>query len=189
MPSKLAIFLIIFILAILLAVITFDNNKISMETIIFDTNYGVITIELYKDLAPITTANFEKLVSDGFYDKILFHRVIDGFVIQGGDPLTKDESKRNLWGTGGPGYKFEDEIHGQNINEKYSLSMANSGPNTNGSQFFINLAYNQHLDDKHTVFGSVIKGMDVIDKIADVKVGPGDIPKENVIITKAYING
>ena len=116
------------------------------------TNYGVFTIEFLSKLAPKTVSNFIKLSKEGFYDGIRFHRIINGFVIQGGDPQTKDLSKEHLWGTGGPGYQFEDEIHSENNNLKYTLSMANSGPNTNGSQFFINIADNNFLNTKHTVF-------------------------------------
>ena len=119
--------------------------------------------------APKTTENFVKLAKEGFYDGTKFHRVIKGFMIQGGDPQTKDDALMARWGTGGPGYKFEDEIHGQNRNDVGTIAMANSGPNTNGSQFFINTAPNNFLDAKHTVFGKVIQGMDVVNAIQDVE--------------------
>jgi len=146
------------------------------------TNQGDITIEFMGDDAPNTVANFAKLAKAGFYDGTKFHRVIEGFMIQGGDPLTKDDSVANRWGTGGPGYKFEDEIHANNKNEIGTISMANSGPNTNGSQFFINTANNNFLDGKHTVFGRVIAGMDVVKKIESTEtVGP-DRPVEAMVI-------
>ncbi len=151
------------------------------------TNYGVFTIEFFPELAPKTVSNFINLSKEGFYDGIRFHRIINDFVIQGGDPQTKDLSKENLWGTGGPGYQFEDEIHTKNNNLKYTLSMANSGPNTNGSQFFINVANNNFLDTKHTVFASVVSGKDVIDSITLVETKERDIPVSEVLIEKIEI--
>jgi len=132
--------------------------------------------------APKTTENFVKLAKEGFYDGTKFHRVIKGFMIQGGDPQTKDDALMARWGTGGPGYKFEDEIHGQNRNDVGTIAMANSGPNTNGSQFFINTAPNNFLDAKHTVFGKVIQGMDVVNAIQDVETTGSDRPVEPVVI-------
>ena len=151
------------------------------------TNYGVFTIEFFSTLAPKTVENFTKLSKEGFYDGIRFHRIINGFVIQGGDPQTKDLTKVNLWGTGGPGYQFEDEIHEKNNNLKYTLSMANSGPNTNGSQFFINVADNSFLDTKHTVFANVVSGKEIVDNIALVETKAGDIPVSEVLIEKIEI--
>ena len=147
----------------------------------------MFTIEFFSTLAPKTVENFIKLSKEGFYDGIRFHRIINGFVIQGGDPQTKDLSKENLWGTGGPGYQFEDEIHEKNNNLKYTLSMANSGPNTNGSQFFINVADNSFLDTKHTVFANVVSGKEIIDSIALVETKAGDIPVSEVLIEKIKI--
>ena len=147
----------------------------------------MFTIEFFSTLAPKTVENFTKLGKEGFYDGIRFHRIINGFVIQGGDPQTKDLSKENLWGTGGPGYQFEDEIHEKNNNLKYTLSMANSGPNTNGSQFFINVADNSFLDTKHTVFANVVSGKEIIDSIALVETKAGDIPVSEVLIEKIKI--
>src|SRR3989338_10613783 len=138
-----------------------DEAKKTMSAILH-TNKGNITIEFYDKQAPNTVANFVKLAEDGFYNGIKFHRVIKGFMIQGGDPLTKDDSKMDLWGTGGPGYRFPDEIGPSNRNEVGTISMANAGPNTNGSQFFINVNDNSFLDTKHTVFGRVTKGMEVV---------------------------
>src|SRR3990167_5932947 len=134
------------------------------------TNKGDITIELLSD-APHTVANFTKLAGEGFYNGTKFHRVIKGFMIQGGDPLTKDDSQAARWGTGGPGYQFADEIHVKNQNNAGTVAMANAGPNTNGSQFFINTADNNFLDPKHTVFGRVTAGLEVVQAIEAVLVG------------------
>ena len=157
-----------------------DNKK--MTSAILNTSKGAITIEFYNDLTPVTVANFTKLAEAKFYDGIKFHRVIKGFMIQGGDPLTKDDSKMAMWGTGGPGYKFNDELGASNKNDVMTISMANAGPNTNGSQFFINTAPNNFLDSKHTVFGKVTAGMDVVTAIENVKTGEADRPIEAVVI-------
>ncbi len=133
--------------------------------------------------APNTVANFVKLARAGFYDGTKFHRVIKDFMIQGGDPQTKDDALMSRWGMGGPGYQFEDEIHVNNRNDVGTIAMANAGPNTNGSQFFINVAPNNFLDAKHTVFGKVVSGMDVVNAIAETPTGAGDRPIEPVIIT------
>ena len=133
-----------------------DTNK--NYTISMNTSKGIIEIELYPQHAPKTVNNFVFLVKEGFYDGVTFHRVISDFVIQGGDPLGT--------GRGGPGYKFEDEVKNNPLkHERGVLSMANAGPNTNGSQFFITHSPQPHLNGKHTVFGKVVKGMDIVDKI------------------------
>jgi cyclophilin family peptidyl-prolyl cis-trans isomerase len=146
------------------------------------TNKGDIKIQFLSDDAPNTVANFSKLARERFYDGTKFHRVIKDFMIQGGDPLTRDDAQMARWGTGGPGYSFSDEIHSNNRNDIGTVSMANSGPNTNGSQFFINVSRNNFLDTKHTVFGVVLVGMDVVSQIADTVVGESDRPIEPVII-------
>lgn len=161
-----------------------DNKKMNSATI--STNMGNIEIEFYATTAPNTVANFQKLAKEGFYDKVKFHRVIKGFMIQGGDPQSKDDSKIALWGTGGPGYKFADEINTQSEvyqtgYKKGILAMANSGPNTNGSQFFIMTA-DYPLPPLYTIFGKVTSGQDVVDKIALVKTGPNDRPVDAVVI-------
>jgi len=167
---------------------TLETNSIKpMTQAIITTNKGVITLELFSDKAPKTVENFTKLASSGFYNGTRFHRVIKGFMIQGGDPLSKDTSKQSMWGTGGPGYQFEDEIHAENDNVIGTISMANAGPNTNGSQFFINTANNNFLDTKHTVFGRVAAGMDVVTAIETAKTMPGDRPAEDMIIEKVEI--
>lgn len=146
------------------------------------TNAGDITIDFFETDAPNTVANFTKLAGSGFYDGTKFHRIIAGFMIQGGDPLTKDDAQQAMWGTGGPGYKFADEIHANNKNVIGTISMANAGPNTNGSQFFINVANNSFLDAKHTVFGKVSAGMDVVNTLQAVETNAGDRPIEPVVI-------
>jgi peptidylprolyl isomerase len=157
------------------------NEKIMMA--ILHTNQGDISIEFMEKDAPKTVANFTKLAGSGFYDGTKFHRVISGFMIQGGDPLSKDDSAQARWGTGGPGYQFADEIHTNNKNTIGTISMANSGPNTNGSQFFINVADNNFLDGKHTVFGRVTKGMDIVKKIEQTKTADQDRPISPMVIT------
>ena len=142
------------------------------------TSMGDILIELSED-KPITAGNFKKLVEKGFYDGIIFHRVIDGFMIQAGCPEGR--------GTGGPGYTIKDEFGKVNKNDRGTLSMANAGPNTGGSQFFINLVNNNYLDLKHPVFGKVVQGMDVVDAISKVKRDRYDKPKEDVVILKATV--
>jgi peptidylprolyl isomerase len=152
-----------------------------------ETNMGPITIELMRDDAPQTVANFEKLARAGFYDGTKFHRVIAGFMIQGGDPQSKDEALAARWGTGGPGYTFADEIHANNRNAIGTISMANAGPNTNGSQFFINMADNNFLDGKHTVFGKVISGMENVKKIETTQTGANDRPDSPMVIERITI--
>lgn len=151
-------------------------------TVVMTTSMGDITLELNAQDAPNTVANFVKLAESGFYDDTKFHRVIANFMIQGGDPQTKDDSLAHLWGTGGPGYTFADEIHANNSNAVGTISMANAGPDTNGSQFFINVAANDFLDDKHTVFGKVIEGMDVVNAIVSTPTQGQDRPLEAVVI-------
>jgi peptidylprolyl isomerase len=171
---------------ILLLIATFTVSKMtgyvtqSGTKVKLETNYGDIVLLLYDDM-PITAGNFEKLASQGFYDGVIFHRVIEGFMIQGGDPTGT--------GRGGPDYKIKDEFTHEsgNKNNRGTISMANSGPNTGGSQFFINLADNNYLDTKHPAFGEVIKGMDIVDKIAKVQTDANDRPLENVIIIKATV--
>jgi len=145
------------------------------------TTKGDIVIE-FDAAAPDTVANFTKLASAGFYDGTKFHRVIKGFMIQGGDPLSKDDTKAAQWGTGGPGYQFADEIHAGNRNNAGTIAMANAGPDTNGSQFFINTADNNFLDTKHTVFGKVVAGMDAVKAIETTPTGQNDRPVEPMVI-------
>ena len=148
---------------------------------------GDITIDLFEKGTPNTVANFVKLAKAGFYEGVKFHRVIKNFMLQGGDPLTKEDSKMSMWGTGGPGYKFDDEITPANSNAEGTISMANAGRNTNGSQFFINLRDNNFLDPKHTVFGQVTSGMEVARAIEAAPTGPGDRPLEHVVINSVVV--
>ncbi len=154
---------------------TSDGNIVKMET-----TMGTIKIKLYTDKAPITTANFKKLVNQGFYNGLIFHRVIDGFMLQGGDPTGT--------GTGGSKETIPDEF-GQGLKHSKAgiLSMANRGPNTGTSQFFITLAETPWLDGKHAIFGEVIDGMDVVKKIGKVKTGPNDKPVVDVKMTKVTL--
>ena|SRR3990170_258740 len=148
---------------------------------ILHTNKGDITIE-FNSATPKTVENFTTLAKKGFYDGTKFHRVIKDFMNQGGDPLSKDDAQKALWGTGGPGYKFADEITATNRNDIGTIAMANSGPNTNGSQFFINTAANNFLDTKHTVFGKVTAGLDVVTAINSVSTDSTDKPLDPIII-------
>jgi len=148
---------------------TSKKEVITNPVVVMETGKGNIEIELFMDKMPKTAGNFKKLVEEGFYDGVRFHRVIDNFMIQGGDPLSKDESKKDFWGTGGPGYAIDDEFVEGLSNVRGTIAMANSGPNTGGSQFFINTVDNIGLDfdkppftSKHPVFGKVVEGMDVV---------------------------
>src|SRR3712207_3204450 len=144
------------------------------------TNHGPITIELYDEDAPQTVGNFKKLAGEGFYDGVIFHRVIKDFMIQGGDPTGT--------GRGGPGYTFEDEFTDHKI-VRGALAMANAGPNTNGSQFFIvTTDAAPWLDGKHTVFGRVTGGMDVVDAIENTPTGAGDRPREDAVMEKVTVS-
>lgn len=181
--STLAILIIVILAVTALGVWKFmakDESSTNTEgkTVLLQTNMGDIKIQLYSDM-PITAGNFEKLVKEGFYDGVIFHRVIDGFMLQGGDPEGT--------GMGGPGYTIKDEFTNHNRNDRGTIAMANAGPNTGGSQFFINLVDNNFLDTKHPVFGKVIEGMDIVDKIAKVETGAGDRPVEEVKIISAKI--
>jgi peptidyl-prolyl cis-trans isomerase B (cyclophilin B) len=143
------------------------------------TSAGPITVSFFDEDAPKTVENFRKLAADGFYDGVIFHRVIKDFMIQGGDPEGT--------GTGGPGYTFEDEINDHKI-VRGALAMANAGPNTNGSQFFIvTTDAAQWLDGKHTVFGEVSDGMDAVDEIEGTETGPGDRPSEPQVIERVEL--
>jgi len=145
-----------------------DNRYAEIET-----NRGTFTAELFEERAPRTTDNFIGLAEDGFYDGVVFHRVIEDFMIQGGDPEGT--------GRGGPGYTIDDEFHPELRHDSEGvLSMANAGPDTGGSQFFVTLKATPWLDDKHAVFGRVVEGMDVVREIGRVETGPGDRPVDEV---------
>jgi len=146
------------------------------KQVLLETTEGNITIELAGDM-PVTAGNFESLVKKGFYNNTVFHRVIADFMIQGGDPEGT--------GMGGPGYVIKDEFTNHNRNDRGTIAMANAGPNTGGSQFFINVVNNNYLDSKHPVFGKVISGMNVVDKISNMKADSEDRPLKEVKIISA----
>lgn len=158
-----------------------SNIDYKNKNMIIKTNFGNITLELFEKDAPKTVANFKKLAEQGFYDETKFHRVIKGFMIQGGDPNSKSDDW-STHGRGGPGYTFADEFNQHKL-VRGVLAMANSGPNTNGSQFFIVTAEaTPWLDGKHTAFGRVVEGMDVVDKIENTVVNENDHPVDDVKI-------
>ena len=155
-------------------------KKMANPIAVFETNQGTFEVELFEDKAPITVKNFTDLAEKGFYDGLIFHRVIDGFMIQGGDP--------NGTGTGGPGYTIPDEFgEGLKHDSEGVLSMANAGPNTGGSQFFITLAPTPWLDGHHAIFGKVVKGMDVVRAIGKVDTDFQDKPLSKVVMEKVTI--
>ena len=152
----------------------------SNPKVIIETTMGKMTLELYEDKAPVTAGNFLSLVEKGFYNDVVFHRVIKDFMVQGGCPLGT--------GTGGPGYEIEDEFaEGLKHDVKGLLSMANAGPNTGGSQFFITLVPTPWLDGKHAIFGAVVEGEDVLEAIGTIATGFQDRPEEDIIMTKLSI--
>ena len=169
-----------------------DLNK--KYTAVMKTNMGEMSIEFFTSDAPLTVNNFINLARDGYYNDVIFHRIISGFMIQGGDPSGTgyggliNESLGLVNGNTGkyPGYKFEDELNNQIPYEKGILAMANSGPNTNGSQFFI-MHVDYPLPYQYTIFGKVVDGLDVIDKIASVETGEGDRPVDDVVIENIEI--
>ncbi len=161
--------------------------KVVIQTNVAQVGGGVIEMELYPDKAPKSVENFVKLAEKGFYDGILFHRVVPGFVIQGGDPLTKDPAMRARWGSGGPGYEFADEpVQGEYV--RGAVAMANSGPNTNGSQFFICVNdLSRRLPKQYNWFGMVTKGMDVVDAIVAMPRDRRDCPSADVVMQKVTV--
>lgn len=157
-----------------------EETKMAENLILLETSMGNMKIKLYEDKAPLTSKNFKDLVQKGFYDGTIFHRVIKNFMIQGGDPEGT--------GMGGPGYEIKDEFGpGLKHNRKGILSMANAGPNTGGSQFFITLVPTPWLDGKHAIFGEVVEGIDILDKIGNTPTKPGDRPVTEIKIIKAKI--
>ena len=157
------------------------------EVAVIKTSEGEMVAEFWPDVAPKTVENFKKLAKSGFYDGTAFHRVIKGFMIQGGDPLTKDESKQARWGTGDPGYKIDAEFN-KKSHERGVLSMARSqDPNSAGSQFFICHGAPKSLDGQYTAFGKLIKGDDVLEKIATTKTLPGDRPEKRMNVESIKI--
>ena len=191
MKEKIIVSITLIILIIAGVIIYIFNNKTEnpitenmKHLIIIKTNFGEIQFETYDADAPKTAANFIVLANKGFYDNLIFHRVIKGFMIQGGDPSGN--------GTGGPGYQFEDELNPQTESYKTGylkgvVAMANAGPNTNGSQFFIMLE-NYPLLHNYTIFGKIVKGQEIVDKIGDVKTDSQDKPLNSVIMEKVYVS-
>ena len=153
-------------------------NTDSNYTAVIKTNLGDMTVEFFTDDSPMTVNNFISLSKDGYYDNVIFHRVISGFMIQGGDPSGTGHGDYGKY----PGYEFEDELNNQRPYEKGILAMANRGPNTNGSQFFITTQKAHWLDGKHVVFGLVLKGFDIVKKIEDLQTDGGDKPLQEVLI-------
>jgi cyclophilin family peptidyl-prolyl cis-trans isomerase len=147
-------------------------------TVTIETNHGTIVGEMFADLAPKTTANFMELAKKGFYDGVIFHRVIEGFMIQGGDPTGT--------GRGGPGYRFRDELEGEGRYSRGTVAMANAGPNTNGSQFFI-MHRDYGLPHSYSIFGQVTDGLDTVDAIATAPRDRADKPLEDCVIQKVTI--
>lgn len=160
-----------------------DAMGTNQSVVVFETNQGNVEIKLYPDVAPKTCENFIGLVNKGYYNGLIFHRVIKGFMIQGGDPTGTGRGGESLWGR-----DFEDEVNPSvQFNKSGLLAMANRGPATNGSQFFITTVPTPHLNMRHTIFGEVISGMEVIQAIENTQVGPGDKPVEDQKIVKAYV--
>ena len=189
MNKKIAIFIIVLLVALVYAAaggmlteneMTEENTNTKTQ-VELETTKGNILIELYSEEMPITAGNFKTLTEKGFYDGVIFHRVIDGFMIQGGDPEGT--------GAGGPGYTIEDEFTKTDLdrNNRGTISMANAGPNTGGSQFFINLVDNNFLDGRHPVFEKVIEGQDIVDSIGKTQTDANDRPTEEVKIIKATV--
>jgi len=159
-----------------------EEAKQEVSGAVMQTSQGEIEVAFFRDKAPRTVENFVTLAKAGFFDGTKFHRVIRDFMIQGGDPLSKDDAAMARWGTGGPGYQFADEINDQKI-VRGVLAMANSGPNTNGSQFFIvTTVATPWLDGRHTVFGKVVRGMEVVAGIGNTETGQNDVPKIPITI-------
>lgn len=190
------ILLILVVSLLILSSVSEGRKKMEKQYATLDTSLGKIVCELYPDIAPLTVRNFvglangqqpwedpktKEIVKKPLYNGTIFHRVIPDFMIQGGDPLGN--------GTGGPGYKFDDEFSDKILFDKVGrLAMANSGPATNGSQFFITVAKTPWLNGHHTIFGQVIKGYDVVEKIAAVERGPNDRPNKDVVINSIIIS-
>jgi peptidyl-prolyl cis-trans isomerase B (cyclophilin B) len=165
-----------------------ENNAMNNnEVAVIKTTEGEMVVEFWSDVAPKTVENFKTLAKKGFYDGTCFHRVIKGFMIQGGDPLTKDASKEDKWGTGGPGYQIKAEFNDRH-HDRGVLSMArSSNPDSAGSQFFICHGSPRNLDHQYTAFGKLIKGDDVLEKIATTPTHPPDRPNKRIVIESIKI--
>lgn len=185
--KRIAIFMTIFLIFIVLMIVYSSmvgpksSSNPNKDRVVLVTNMGNITIELYDDM-PITTGNFKKLVQQGTYNGTIFHRVIDGFMIQGGDPTGTGYGDPSI-----PSIQDEFPTGRANSNDRGTVAMANAGPNTGSSQFFINLVNNSNLNTKHPVFGKVIEGMDVVDKIGKVQTDSNNRPLQEVKMTEAEL--
>lgn len=176
-------YLIILLTAVMVGAIGGYGAAEGETMVVLETNQGSIEIKLYTDIAPKTCENFIGLIEKGYYEGIIFHRVIKSFMIQGGDPTGTGRGGSSLWGT-----HFEDELSPEAKFDKPGLlAMANSGPNTNGSQFFITTVKTPWLNMKHTIFGEVVSGYEVVQSIENTAVGPGDKPLDEQKIIKAYV--
>jgi peptidylprolyl isomerase len=161
-----------------------NATDVKAPVVVLDTNVGKIELKLYPKVAPLAVQNFTTHVKNGYYNGLTFHRIIKGFMIQGGDPVGNGTGGKSIWGK-----PFKDEFGANVVFDKpYLLAMANSGPTTNGSQFFITLAPTPHLNGKHTIFGEVVKGQNVVRKMEKVSVSPGNnMPMFKQVIKRAYI--
>jgi len=159
------------------------TDSMDQTIVVLETNQGNIEVKLFEDIAPKTTENFKELVKKGYYDGIIFHRVIKAFMVQGGDPTGTGRGGQSVWGK-----PFADEVTPVvKFDQKGLLAMANAGPNTNGSQFFITTAKTPWLNMKHTIFGEVVSGYETVEKIENTPTGPGDRPSQEQKIIKAYL--
>ncbi len=175
--------ILFFICAIIpLSLTQAQESNVKPTTVVFETNQGNIEITLFNDKAPKTVENFVGLTKKGYYNGLIFHRVIKSFMVQGGDPTGTGSGGNSLWGG-----DFEDEISDLTFDKPGLLAMANRGPNTNGSQFFITTVPTGWLNGNHTIFGQVTSGYDVVTKIENTKTGPGDRPVQDQKILKAYV--
>jgi peptidylprolyl isomerase len=173
-----------------------DQKDLAQEYqyVILATNHGDVKIKLYTDKTPITANNFLNLAQEGFYNNTKFHRIIEGFMIQGGDPLSKNDEQKERWGTGSPDYVIPNEDVQGVSNVEGTIYMANAGPDTGGSQFFINTANNESLDfdkgsprSQHTAFGEVVEGMDVVRQIESLETDNSDRPAEDAVISEVSL--
>ena len=170
-------------LAAWLVLFTFLVAAENVPVVVLETNRGTIELKMFPRAAPLAVENFVKLVKKGYYDGVIFHRVIRGFMIQGGDPTGTGMGGESIWGK-----EFKNEYAPNLVFDRpYLLAMANRGPNTNGSQFFITVAPAMHLNGGYTIFGEVIRGKDVVRKIEKTKTDPGDRPVKDQVILKAYV--
>ncbi|MBI3602671.1 MAG: peptidylprolyl isomerase [Candidatus Omnitrophica bacterium] len=171
------------LISLMLTILTFSKAQEKESVVVLETNQGNIELKLFSDIAPKTCENFIGLVKKGYYNGIIFHRVIKSFMIQGGDPTGTGTGGESIWGG-----SFEDEFSPRvGFDRKGLLAMANAGPNTNGSQFFITTVPTPWLNGHHTIFGEVISGYETVEKIENTAIGPGDRPIQAQKIIKAYV--